>query len=505
MDRVQNSAAQADGGEGLLQAPPNRQPIAVDIDGTLLRTDLLYESFILLIQEKPWALLLLPLWLLRGKAYLKRRIALLVMPDVDTLPVNETLLGWLREKRRDGASLGLFSASDQILVQRVAARFGLFSVALGSDGRVNLSGPAKLSAIRDCYGPSFTYVGDGHQDVPIWTGCGSAILVGRKVASLRRRLPTSVAVGPAFSLPGPRLRTWGEALRVHQWVKNSLVFLPLLLSGMMPGPDLALLLGAGFLAFCLLSSATYLLNDLFDLPADRRHHAKRYRPLASGALPIGQALLAVPVLAVAVAGLLLPAPPAFIATALTYLALTLAYSFRLKRHPILDVILLGALFTLRIAAGITLLDQPLSPWLLTFSMFFFTSLALMKRYSECRSLDRAGGGSVPGRGYQSTDMPVLLGMGLASAFCAPLIFFSYLVDPTSPMHAYSYPEPLWVICVLIAYWLGRAWLLACRGQMNEDPVLFALKDRASLLIASVIVLLMLVTAHGRSIGAWFPL
>lgn len=477
-----------------------RQPIAVDIDGSLLRTDLLYESLAILLREKPWVLFLLPFWLLKGKAYLKRQIAQRATPDIDTMPVNEPLLSWLEEQRRMGSPLGLFSASDNMLVQRVAARFGLFSVAQGSDGVVNLASGAKLAAIRERFGPSFTYVGDGGADIEIWEGCRSAVLAGGKATALRGRLSEAVEVVHAFENPAVKLRTWAKALRVHQWAKNGLLFVPFLLAGVVPPAGQLLSLAAGFLAFSLLASLTYLLNDLFDLSADRRHRSKRNRPLASGALPIRSALLAIPVLSVVVVALLAFTPPLFVLVTLTYLVVTLAYSFGLKRRPMLDVVLLAALFTLRIIAGIAAQGAPLSPWLLTFSMFFFTSLAVMKRYSECLVLVQAGREKAAGRGYQTSDMPVLLGIGLASAFCAPLVFFSYLIDPSSPMGTYAHPEFLWAICVIIAYWLGRAWLITGRGLMNDDPVLFALKDRTSLILAGIVAVLVVLAAKGGALA-----
>ncbi len=502
MMHMRQSAAivSAPGRPGMALAPDPGQAIAVDIDGSLLRTDLLYECLALLLREKPWCLFLLPFWLLGGKARLKREIARRVDLDIDTLPVNEPLLEWLEDRQAEGVRLGLFSASDNSLVQRVAARFAIFSEVQGSDGTVNLAGANKLAAIRERFGDDFTYVGDGGQDIAIWEGCRSAVLAGPRASALRARLAESVEVVHAFEHPGVKLRTWAKALRVHQWAKNLLLLVPFLLAGELPTMESVAVLVPGFLAFSLLASLTYLLNDLFDLSADRRHRSKRNRPLASGALPIRSALLAIPVLGLAVVGLLALTTPAFVAVTATYLVLTLAYSFGLKRRPMLDVVVLAILFTLRILAGIVAQDGPWSPWLLTFSMFFFTSLAVMKRYSECRLLAREGKEKARGRGYNAGDAPVLLGMGMAAGFCAPLVFFSYLVDMTSAVRNYAHPEFLWVICVILAYWLGRAWLLAGRGEMHDDPVVFALKDRASLAMGAATALLVVVAAKGDGLA-----
>lgn len=465
------------------------RPLIVDLDGTLLRTDLLYESLALLAKTSPWSLLLLPVWLLAGgKARVKREIARRVDLDVATLPLNGPLLDWIRRQRLAGRAVGIVSAADQLLVDRVADDLGLFDEAIGSDGATNLSGRRKIDAIAARFGADFTYCGDAPTDIHVWRHCRSAVLVGRGTR-LHARLPEDVVVHERFETEPAGPRVWFKALRVHQWVKNGLVFVPLLLSGQVTDLRLFGLAALGALILSLVASATYLLNDLFDLAADRQHRSKRNRPFASGALPLVHGLAAVPVLAVAVGVLLLFAPPAFALVTGLYVAVTLAYSFRLKRVPILDLFVLAFLFTVRLLAGITVIGVALSPWLLTFSMFFFLSLAAMKRYIECSELDRSGKAATPGRGYRAGDHPWLLAMGAASGFCSALVFFLYLTEPHSPAHAYATPELLWFICAILGYWLSSAWLVALRGQMHDDPVVFALKDRESRLLGVVTLLL----------------
>ena len=460
-------------------------PLVVDVDGTLLRTDLLYESVILLLRHRPWCVFLLPFWLLAGKAALKREIARRVQPDIASLPIHKELLAWLWEERGRGRTLALISASDELLVQRIAERCGgLFDMVAGSDGTTNLAGSAKLAAIEQLYGHRFTYAGDGKHDVVIWERCRSAVLVGR-TAELNRLLSPSVEVATTFDVPPASPKTWLRALRLHQWAKNTLLFVPLLLSGRITHPhDIGLALLA-FVVFGLLASGSYLFNDLLDLAADRQHRSKRNRPLASGELPVLHGLMAIPVIAAVVSVLLLLLPAAFAVVAGTYLAITLGYSLWLKRKPILDMLVLALLFTLRIIAGIAVLGAPLSPWLLAFSMFFFLSLACIKRYSECLVMKDQGAEAIPGRGYRAGDAPWLMSMGAASGFCSTLIFFIFLTDAQSPMRHYSTPEWLWLICGILGYWLGRAWLLAGRGEMNDDPVLFAIKDRLSLFLGAL--------------------
>jgi 4-hydroxybenzoate polyprenyltransferase len=458
------------------------------MDDTLLQTDTLIESALLLVRHHPFCLLLLPVWLWGGRAHLKRRIAERIRLDVATLPVNAPLLAGLIEQRDAGRPLHLFSAADQSIVAAVAARFGIFQSAHGSDGIVNLSGARKLAAIQDAVGPRFTYAGDSRKDLPVWHGGGSAVLVGA-VDSLRAALGPDVLVEAGFAVPRPTLQVWRRALRLHQWAKNLLIFLAVLLGGNIIG-DLPVSLLA-FLTFGLIASATYLLNDMLDLPHDRLHRTKRRRPLASGDLPLRQAMIGVGALGLAACLLLLALPGPFALATALYLVVTLAYSAHVKRRIMLDVFTLAGLFTIRIGAGITMVHHPLTPWLMAFSMFFFLSLACVKRYSECLVMAAEGLQSLPGRAYRPADAPWLMAMGAASGFSAMSTFFLFLVETGSPILLYPNPQWMWLICVILGYWICRTWALAVRGLMNDDPVLFAMKDRLSLLLAAVTAVLVL--------------
>ncbi len=408
--------------------------------------------------------------------------------DAATLPVNEMLLLWLEDQRRAGRELHLFSAADERIVQLVAARFGIFESAHGSDGHVNLSGARKLAAVRELVGPRFTYAGDSRRDAPIWQACGSAVLVG-DVARLRARLGPEVEVAREFDRPAPGFAVWRRALRLHQWAKNLLLFVAALLGGniLRDAPAACV----GFVIFGLMASATYLINDMLDLAHDRLHRSKRHRPLASGVLPLRHGALAVLLLAASAVALLPLLPVAFAQVAVLYLLVTLAYSARIKRMLMLDVFTLAGLFTLRILAGIAAVSHPMSPWLLAFSMFFFLSLACIKRYGECLVLTAEGMRQLPGRAYRLGDAPWLMAMGAASAFSAVSTFFLFLVDPGSPIVTYPNPHWMWLICVILGYWICRTWALTVRGDMHDDPVLFAMKDRLSLLLVGVIAVLVL--------------
>lgn len=472
-------------------SPPSDEPdrsgvIAVDLDGTLLRTDVMFESIAALLR-KPWALVPVAVHLFRGRAAMKAELARRVHLDLATLPANTALVDWLVGERGRGRTLALFSAANDTVVRRLADRFGIFDHAEGSGERVNLSGTCKCEAIERRYGADFSYAGDCRRDIPIWRRCGRAILVG-DVERLRRRLPPSTRIERTFPAAGAGLSLWARALRLHQGIKNALIFVPLLLSGHIDEPRTVATLLA-FAAFGLIASANYLVNDLMDLSADRAHPSKSRRPFASGALSIRAGLLALPLLAAAAIATLTLLPVRLASVAGVYVVVTLLYSARLKREPVLDLVVLAFLYTLRLVAGMVVIGAPLSPWLLAFSMFFFFSVASVKRFAEVRTMNVSGRAETAGRDYRASDEVLLLGFGLASGFSSTLVFFIYLVDPASPARNFERPEFLSIICVILAYWLGRVWLIANRGGMHVDPVLFALRDRVSLALGALMVLL----------------
>jgi 4-hydroxybenzoate polyprenyltransferase/phosphoserine phosphatase len=451
--------------------------LAVDMDGTLLRTDAMFECIAALL-KRPWALITALCALVHGRAAFKAALAKRVTLDVASLPLDERFVAWLRDERAQGRTLALYSAADASIVTAVARRVGVFDDVQGSDGRTNLRGAAKYQALRARYGSQFTYAGDSMRDIPIWSLCKSAVIVGA-VRDLQRRLASDVEIAATFAREAPGVRTWLAALRVHQWAKNALIFVPLVLSGMVSGDNVAASMLA-FVAFGLVASATYIMNDLADLPLDRAHPMKHDRPFASGALSIRAGLMAAPVLLIAAAAITIRLPNALALVLASYLLVTLLYSLRVKEVPVLDLMVLAFLFTMRIVGGMTAIDAPTSPWLLTFSMFFFASIAAMKRYDEVRLVGARGASRVAGRGYRAVDATLLMVIGVASAVASTLVFVIYLVEPDSPARDFARPQLMWIICAILAYWLGRAWLLSSRGAMHVDPVAFALKDRVSL-------------------------
>lgn len=466
----------------LPSTPVNAPPLCVDLDGTLVSTDLLYESMLALLRQNLLYALLLPVWWMSGKARLKDEIARRVTLDASTLPYREEVVAWLQQERESGRRLVLATASNHRLAQAVADHLGLFDEVLASSAKVNLIRGNKRDELLRRYG-TYDYIGDSMQDILVWASAREAIVVGRS-ASIDRHLGERAATVRRFEAERPSAKTWLKALRLHQWVKNVLVFVPLLTAHRLgDGLLLAEAFGA-FVAFGLCASAVYVANDLYDLDNDRRHRTKRARPFAAGKLPILRGLQAIPLLLVASFALATWLSPSFALVLATYFVVTNAYTFWLKREALVDVLCLATLYTLRIFAGATSTGVPVSQWLLAFSMFVFLSLALVKRVSELKGAQPETGGRLHGRGYEAGDLSLASQLGVTSGHLSVLVFALYIQGDTT-RQLYRHPELLWLVCPLIFFWLSRVWLLTHRGQMHDDPVVFALRDRTSYLVGAV--------------------
>lgn len=477
------------------QFAPAKLPLVIDLDGTLLRTDLLYETFVAALRRDPLSLpgLLGAAW--RGRAALKQDLAARGDLDLDTVPIDDRIAAYATEAKADGREVYLATAADGAIARRIAARFPFVDGVIASDGTVNLKGEAKARALAERFPDGFVYAGDSRADLAVWRAAKGTVIVSAspRVEAAARAIREPLA---RFERKPATPGVYARALRLHQWAKNALVFAPLVLGGKALDAGAWGACALGFLALGLLASSTYLLNDLWDLPDDRRHWTKRERPLASGRLPIRTALMLAP-LGVGVSlclGALLG--PAALGIMSLYLALTLAYSFRVKREPILDGFTLAVLFTLRIGLGIALAGTLVSPWLLTFSLFLFTSLSLAKRYTEVERMVRHGRDRTPGRGYRAGDGPLLLSLGSAAGIAAVLVMVLYLIHDAMPAGLYGAPAFLWAFPAVLFLWIGRVWLLCGRGELNDDPVAFALKDRVSLGLGAVMGVAFLAAAFG---------
>ena len=464
-------------------------PLFVDLDGTLIKTDLLVESFIGLLKRHPLLALQVPFWLLRGKAYLKHRIAERIALNPEALPYHAEFLDYLKGQRESGRSLYLATASNIRYAEAVAGHLDIFEGVLASDHRHNLSGHKKLESIRERCPEGFAYAGNDHVDEPIWASAQAVILVNAP-ASVAARVTANRPVEAEFGAAPVGLKPWLKAVRPHQWLKNLLGFLPLLPIATSATPSMAVMALLAFAAFSLCASSVYLLNDLADLEADRAHPRKRKRPFASGSLSALSGLLLAPVLLIAAFALTLWMPWQFAAVLGIYWVSTTAYTFFLKRYALIDVVTLAGLYTLRVLGGAAAIAVVPSFWILAFSMFIFFSLALAKRYAELhamRALDREG---AQGRGYQVVDLSTVQLMGVASGYLAVLVMALYLNSPEI-IERYGHVQLLWGVCPLLMLWVSRVWLKAARGEMTDDPLVFAVRDRMSryVLAATVAVIL----------------
>jgi len=458
------------------------KPLCVDLDGTLIHSDVLLETVVLLIKRNPCFLFLLPFWLMRGKAALKAEIEKRVEFNPAALPYNSALLTWLTQQAEQGRELWLCTASNEKLAKQVAQHLNIFKGVLASSGQLNLSGKNKAQKLVEVFGDKgFDYCGNHEVDLAIWQVSNAGVVVNgsRRLLAKAGRVTRVLASFPA---PFSRGMAAVKAMRLHQWAKNVLIFVPLAAAHKLG--DLMLVRDSllAFLAFGLCASSAYLLNDMLDLAADRIHPSKCHRPMASGALPLLAGLGLMPfllLLAIALASCL---PKAFCLVLFGYYVLTLAYSFGLKRQVMVDTITLAGLYTSRIVAGAQAILVPLSFWLLLFSVFLFFSLALVKRYIELDGLRRQGKLKAAGRGYRVDDLQVLLSLGAASGNVCVLVLALYINSPAISA-LYRHPQVIWFLCILMFYWICRIWFKAHRGEVHDDPVLFALKDRTSLLIA----------------------
>ncbi|MFT3728053.1 MAG: UbiA family prenyltransferase [Terricaulis sp.] len=449
-------------------------PLAVDLDGTLIRNDVFIESMLQLACRKPWKLPQLILWLMRGRAFAKQKLAAAFPPDVDSLPYDPRVLSWLRAEHAHGRTIALATASDRSAAQKVADHLGLFDAVFASDGEVNLKSKRKAEALANAYPKGFVYAGNESADLKVWSAAREAVIVNA-APSLERDATARFAVEKTFAVETNPVRGLIKALRPRQWAKNFLVFVPMLSGQGWAALDAWQSAALAFVALSLSASGIYLINDASDIEADRRHPTKRNRPFASGALspliglPIAFGMIVAGIAVGAVAGVLTPLA--------VYLVATTLYTFWLKRIVLADVFLLAGLYTWRIVIGGVATSFVASDWLLAFSSFFFLSLALVKRATEIDAIQ----GDPHGRGYRAVDGPLLKRVSVGAGLVAALILALYLQQPGN-YDRYAQPAWLWALPAAVVFFLCRVWLKLERSEMHDDPVLFALKDRVSWLV-----------------------
>ncbi|MCP3999498.1 MAG: UbiA family prenyltransferase [Gammaproteobacteria bacterium] len=450
-------------------------PLVVDVDGTLINTDLLHESVFALLKINILYLFMLPLWLLKGKGYLKQQIADRVVLRFDLLPYQSEFLSYLCDEHEEGRRLILATASSADFATGIANHLGIFDDAFGSSPAENNAGSRKLTRIKALLNTlPFAYAGNSAVDLPIWKeSCGAIVVNGSN--GLRERAESVTEVVGVFDDHHNYLFSLLKAVRLHQWLKNSLIFVPLILTHQLTETQLFLQALMGFAAFSLCASSVYLLNDLLDLPADRQHPTKRFRPFAAGDLPVLYGVIAMVLLLVLSMIIALLLPPYFFPVLVLYYICTMAYSLWLKSAALVDGVMLAGLYTLRLIAGAAAIAVAPTFWLLAFSMFLFMSLALIKRYSELQLLQADGEGQLAGRAYRSVDTETLAQLGTSSGYLSVLVLAFY-INSDKVNEAYVRPEALWLLCPIMLYWISRMWLLTRRGEMHDDPVVFTIRD-----------------------------
>lgn len=454
-------------------------PIVVDLDGSLIQSDMLLENGLALVRSQPVALLAIPQHLLAGKAAVKHFVGGLASFDPQHLPYHQHLLAWLREQKKLGRSLILCTAATANVANRIAQHLGLFDEVLASSPTHNLSGVHKAQLLVERFGrQGFDYVGNSRADLPVWQQARQAIVVSGtpQLIGAAGRVCSQVQVFPA---PATGLIAWSAALRLHQWLKNLLLWIPAAAAHQLGAPQTWVSLGTAFVAFGLLASALYLVNDLLDLPHDRQHPHKRLRPLASGRLPLHSALIAVPLLTALGLGLGWSVGGPFLSWLLVYGALSLVYSVYLKGLLLVDTLSLAGLYTLRVVAGAAAVGMGLSFWLLAFSVFLFLSLAFLKRYAELVLQIGRDKAVVEGRAYRTDDLPLVLSLGSGAGYAATIVLALYF-NSTAVLLLYRTPEWLWATLPILIFWLSWMWMQAHRGQLHHDPLVFAVRSPTSL-------------------------
>lgn len=464
-------------------------PIVVDLDGTLTPTDTLVESLLKYVRKSPLNLFRVVGLGRQERAVFKSRIADHSSISGELLPYNEPLLSYLKEQKARGRRIVLATAAHRSIAEVVSGHLDIFDDVLATDGTHNLKGKAKLEAIRQNLGEQFVYAGNSRSDIPIWMSCKHAILVGVP-SQVARSVRRQVAVEREFKWPAPDFGVLLKALRVHQWLKNLLLFVPLLTAFNMTNTGHLIQAMVAFVSFSLAASSTYIFNDLLDIENDRAHPRKRLRPFASAKLSAVSGVAMSAVLMVVAVATALWLSTGFFVMLMLYVMMTVFYTLVLKEIVLIDVLMLALLYTLRILAGSVATGVKTSFWLMAFSVFIFFSLALVKRCAELVAMDEKGKMGTYGRDYWVEDLRVLWPLGIGSSLAAVVVFGLFISAPLT-RHLYATPEMLWLIAIALIYWQSRLWIKTSRGQMHDDPVIFAITDRGSQLIVLFMIIMTL--------------
>jgi 4-hydroxybenzoate polyprenyltransferase len=453
------------------------RPLVVDLDGTLIHTDLLLEAILLLFRKNPFYIFLCLIWILKGRAYLKSKVFQKIHIPYELLPFNHNLIEFLKSEHDTGRKLILATASPSTAAAEIVRIHSFFDEVFGSNEAINLKGHKKRLLLDQHFGKgNYDYIGNSNSDLKIFESAHFTYLVNpskalenrtRKISDLKHVWKTESSMWNIF-----------RSIRVYQWVKNLLIFVPLVTSHTFNSLNHISNALIGFIAFCLLASAGYIINDLFDLNSDRTHPQKSNRPFASGKVSISTAFIVFIFLFTAGFLAAFTLGYVFFIIALIYLTTSVNYSLFLKKIALYDVFILALLYSIRIFAGAVAIKVQLSFWLIAFSTFIFLSLAFIKRFSELIQISNEQNLSKRGRQYHKGDLSILQTMGIASGFLSVVVFSLY-INSSEVVKLYSQPKILWAISLVFLFWISRIWLLTIRGEVDEDPIVFAIKDKTS--------------------------
>ena len=469
--------------------------IAVDLDGTLTLTDTLLESLLALVRNKPLFLFTLPFWLIKGVAYFKLKVAENCVMDITALPYNVPLIKWLRKQKANRIKIVLCTAANERLAKAVAKHLKIFDDVIASDAITNLKSKNKRNVLQKRYGDKgYDYAGNSSADIEVWASASQAIVVNAS-ASVQAKASQVALISRTFCSENIGISDWFKAFRLHQWLKNLLLFVPFLAAHQLGNIQSLITLIVAFISFSLCASSVYITNDLLDLESDRSHPRKKQRPFASAKLPILLGLVVTPLLigVSLILGTFIGTD--FLVVLLLYLLLTVGYSLVLKRVVLIDCLTLATLYTVRIMAGAAAISLPLSFWLLAFSIYIFLSLALVKRYGELVVQTQEFKRGVYGRGYVVSDAPLLQTFGVSSGYISGLVIALY-VRSEEVVSLYSQPIAILFVLPIVLFWVSWVWLKAARGEMHDDPIVFAVKDKVSLVMAAVTTVVFVFAATG---------
>ena len=476
------------------------QPLVVDLDGTLIYSDMLHESALRVFRDSPFETFRILFLLPKGKAFLKQHLASLTEFDPKTLPYNKELLEWLKQQRAESRRLILCTASDRSIADPIAEHLGIFDEVIASNGVSNIAGEHKAAALVQRFEHcGYDYAGNSHKDLPVWLHARKAIVVNGS-SDLVKKAQDISTVERVFPKQDIGFSTWRRVLRIHQWLKNILLFAPLFAAHELGNEEAWIPLILAFGAFSLCASSVYIANDLLDLESDRLHPRKRNRPFASGFVPAWMGVLLAPLLLTVSLGVAALVSKLLLSWLVAYFVLTCVYSWLLKRLMLIDCLTLALLYTVRIVAGAAVLGHHLSFWLLAFSVFLFLSLAFVKRYAELEVQLLGGKEKIHGRGYHSADAPLIQTMGIVAGYSSVLVLALYL-NSDDVLKLYATPELIWAAVLVMLFWVSWMWLQAHRGEMHDDPLVFAVKDRVSLIAGASFAAILVAGTVGVS---WWP-